>query len=214
MEESDIVLSRVSITAGREYESKDALLGRLRALEEISAPSGFKNRIVDIDPEDPTESELYIGESGSTPPDEGVSNQVHVFSDEQDSNEEDESSYVQTIFARFEAEYTAELQTFLNEIVGKVDTLEVNVFWANLEFDGKLDELDIPIRKVDDKEVRGVRFSIENDQYMVQRGWAEKHDITATCKQEVDTALSTENADSFVQNRIDEVKKKIADLDK
>jgi len=213
MDESDIEVSHISITTVREYETTDALMGRFRALEDINAPSGFKNRIVDIDSEEPVESELHIGESGSTPPDEAVSNRVRIsVSERNGEEEEEETTYSQLIFFRFNAEHIGEFQTLLNEIVGKVGQLELDLFWTNVEFEGELEKLEVPIETTSDKDIEGIRFSSGGDRYMVQKARNDEHNINATYYTESEETLDPETSDNLIQERVSRAKRKMIDL--
>ncbi len=213
MDESEIEVSNVSVNAVREYETADEMLGRFRALEDISTPSGFKNRIVDIDTEDPVESEIYIGESGSESPDESPLNRIQVSANELEDDENGEDSALQqSVFARFDAQHQSEFQTLLSEIINKIDRGTIDMFWANMVLPGNIEELDVPIEEGTDRDILGIRFKDGDTNYMVQKDHQGESSLSATVYGKLEYTVKSGESAEFIQEQITECKKKIIEL--
>lgn len=196
-------LDGISATLAKSIESEEELLTNLRSLEDLSSPSGFKNRQIDIDQESPEESELFFGKSGSKSAEDLDRNVIRVAThelgsdsdqpdelepeseelevdDEQETEEPDPDSdpntpdedappqYAITISGDFDGDHIDEFQTFLNEIVAKVEPVQRVRASAIVYAEGALDDYDLPIDRESDIDVYGVRLRTDEFEALIQ----------------------------------------------
>lgn len=219
MSSEEFNISWVSLHSSREFETEDELLSRFRSLEDLSAPQGFKNRIIDIDRENPVDSEIYIGASGSDPPTELETDVVVIksydYPDEQEEETEQEgqaestdseegksdASGEQWVRATFQGENIDELNSVYSEIIAKVEPLKTNSLTMVLTTPVNLRELDTPLDWSTEKEVSGVRFSQDDVEMLIQtiKGTDE---VMIRYSDESDEELTSDNADEFLEKRL------------
>jgi len=246
MPDQETTINWISIYGSRPCETEDELVSRFRSLEDISVPQGFKNRIIDIDTEDPTESELYFGESGPDTPDERSSNMMTVQSfsvddDEAEETESDESAdqeddeeeqvtreegeedseaqeeeedspeAVQWMRATFDGEYLDELQTISNEVIAKIEPVQLQSFSMSLMMEGTLQEFDLPIDWDDDHEVTGVKFQKNGIELLIQT-YPNSGRVSVRFREEADEDLTPESSGEFVEERVSQMEDTLEEL--
>jgi len=223
MSDETFNISWVSLYSSREFETEDELVSRYRSLEDLSAPQGFKNRIIDINRENPVDSEIHIGASGSEPPTELDQDVVAIKSyeypedeenqEDSEENQTDQSEAIgeQWIRATFNSENIDELQSLFSEIVAKVEPLTAKSLTIVLTAPIGLRELDTPLDWSTEKEISGVKFRQDDVDTLIQKA-PNSDEVMIRYSDESAKELTSDEAHDFLENRLQKARDRLEEL--
>jgi hypothetical protein len=152
-------LEAVSICSYADLGEDEPLLPKLEQIRSVSLPQEFANRLISIDQDDPSNSEIYIGESGLEPPEES-GNYILV-------DLHDESTFhIHLYFDHKTSEPAKIAYRNLSKIFGgvRISIIDVDLY-ADLEFDS----LSLPVKQQENRNPNGVRYDEDSRSYLIQR---------------------------------------------
>lgn len=156
--EIPIYYEQISICGYFEYEEGE-LYSYLEEIKNIDLPDDFLNRTVDLSEENPKESEIYFGESNSKHP-ENVDNKILI-----NQENEDNQLHVHIYMQHMYIETVKKVYKRIIDVLGRID-IDIITIEALSMMD--FDQLDLPIIKDSDKDPNGVRYDINNRNYLLQ----------------------------------------------
>ena len=149
----------ISICSSASINSDDEFIEYLCKIKEIPLPDEFKNRVVDIQPDDVGESEIYFGESGNSDPREAEENiQVDKLNDDE--------LHVHTEFSSDKIDAIVSILEEITEIIGSI---EINTVHTRGDTLIDFESLDLPLDFDHPARPNGVRFLYDDDIHLIQK---------------------------------------------
>lgn len=189
MTEDKVDTEYTTVCGYAEYEEGE-LIDILKTLNGITIPHQFENRIIDIDENNPKESNLIFTDSSPAQiPDENSNtilinvsdNEIHLHSD-------------------FQYRFLSDIQGSFKEAATVVGNIDIRSFWARYKINVELKDLALPLDWGSDFDISGVRIKKNNSSLIFQS--LEGGAVEVTQELDEDFEVNEENKEVFIEDRL------------